>query len=856
MRRALRSAACAFWVLAACRALPEIPANTCGNHVIEEGEDCDGFPVLGAECRLPGREGECHLDCSTADDGPGSCPAGFGCDQDGVCRHPTGSFVAAPGSIPGGAVSLSSGDFDGDGRSDVLSRSASGYLGLAQLNLHYFDRSGAPLTSWSTTQLLASTTVASLSGDARSDVLFSQAAIGALLGEENRTLSPDAYPSYHIRGADVLVTPVLDLPVNDGSALLVISRVGSKLQLLRPSDSGGELVFAATLGDDDKLVDEPTTGHVFDDRERYSCRELAIAFEENPRISLYQLCKSEGGKLLWRDSPVITTLELDQGIAPSAPPLFADIDGDGHPDVVVPTELGPYVAYGDGEQLEPLRPLALQYADGAPATGSPLAAGDFTGDGSADLIMPYGLLVSERVDGKVAYLAAQGARRGPWARGLVADLNADGRLDAIAASDRNPGIEFFMGTPDGRRNSFVIPTTHAAERLCASDFDGDGISDLAFVMPDQGPGGDDQIAVAFGNAVGAPDVPVPAAHVPDITELARLSDDPNETSSDLIIVNDVSLARGDDEQHSALSLLVGSGDRRFFSPILLTTFSVDGSLEQPDSVAVTAGYFDDDERLDVAAIGLAVGMPDPASTALDFEYSLWLLPDFASGESAPRKLPWIYESRLQPVLPDPASAPLAVRFFGADLDADGRDELLFVAPIEVGQGLGDSRCLIAWAGVTDDGTALSPTRTLELEESCSYEPSVEVRDLDGDGANDLVIVTGRMESPGLTVLWNDGSGELSVDATTRIDDPGGITGFTTFEPSPHAPLLLAYTTAEGLYWLDVHADRTFSVAGALPETFGRATAVTAGDIDGDGLTDLAVADSGSVRVLKAGLSQR
>ena len=47
---------------------------------------------------------------------------GWGCDREGICREPTGEFEPPAEYRVGGASSLLAGDFDGDGRADILSR--------------------------------------------------------------------------------------------------------------------------------------------------------------------------------------------------------------------------------------------------------------------------------------------------------------------------------------------------------------------------------------------------------------------------------------------------------------------------------------------------------------------------------------------------------------------------------------------------------------------------------------------------------------------------------------------------------------------------------------------------------------
>jgi hypothetical protein len=293
--------------------------------------------------------------------------------------------------------------------------------------------------------------------------------------------------------------------------------------------------------------------------------------------------------------------------------------------------------------------------------------------------------------------------------------------------------------------------------------------------------------------------------------------------------------------------LIGSGDRRlFFSPVVLTTFATDGSLVEAECAYAIPGHFVEPGRLDVLAIG-ANG--EPTSPALAF--SAWLLADFSSGRSSPQRLDWEFSPELEPLYPDPTFTPLAVRAAAADLDGDGLDEVVLAAPLRE-----EKRCRLAWADVTEGGARLVPVRELSFEEECRLEPPLALRDFDGDGAMDVAILTGPEGAGRIRVLWNDGYGNFSAEDATLVADETSILAFVPFQRTPASPLELAYTTATEVKWLEaLGAGRSFSEPRGLGG-FTEASGLTAGDIDGDGVTDLGVADAGGVRVLRAELDLR
>jgi hypothetical protein len=116
-----------------CSTLPDVPRGVCGNHVVENDEDCDssspkcGAPSSGASaCRFV-------CDPTHAID----CPGGYFCGRDQICRKPkaSGSYTLGPPIAIAGAR-LQVVDLDGDRVPDVVERT------VTALNLLRNDGTG------------------------------------------------------------------------------------------------------------------------------------------------------------------------------------------------------------------------------------------------------------------------------------------------------------------------------------------------------------------------------------------------------------------------------------------------------------------------------------------------------------------------------------------------------------------------------------------------------------------------------------------------------------------------------------------------------------------------------------------
>lgn len=834
--------------LGGCRALPDLPSGECGNRVIEAPEDCDTFSTLDAVCRPPGTAGECHFDCTPKDGEQVACPPAFGCDTSHVCRRVTGRFERAEDPVPGDAETLMSGDFDGDGRADIVNLEPAGALGARRMSVHYFDTQALPVAEWTTNVLLNSHAVANLSeGDSRSDLLASGSAFGILLGQADRTLAPDIRPSYSLPGTLVRVVSIFDDQVDATSGLLVLAERDGTFELARPGTGQRLLTKLCELpGSIATLAGKPAVGRLFED-DQHPCRDLVLAVTGAQSISTYQACRRDEttGAPHFRESPLMTTVDFDPPANVAGGPLLADFNGDAYLDVFVMSDRGPYVAFGNGSELGALTPYSIDVTpDPGVEIPAPLAAGDFTGDGLADLVTPLALLVSQAKEASVvSYRISQTALGAPWSEACIGDVTGDGALDVVAASSDRPDLDWFAGTRTDRPNSFQIPTTHPARHLALGDFDGDAIRDVAFLELGAGPDDSDALRVAFGGDEASLDSPVAAGNVTRGLDVSALVDNQNDLRADLLVTHELDDSEG--MPGNALSLLESGGRRTFLAPIQLSTFgtdALDSPIDQSNALAINGGHFLAPDRLDAVILGWSL-TPNENNPP----YALWLVADLASHRATTERLGWVFDELLVPH--GDQYEPL-VSLRSGDFDTDGIDEAVLAGPIE-----GGDRSMVAYARVDAASRSVLPGGSITLDLPCPPRPGTWIEDVDDDGANDVVLATG---SPGIdgsvVVLFNDGRGGFDADDVhVVIPESERPRAVSPYRPSAGEPLRFAYVTDSAVRLVESHGKSRSFVALGDVAALTAGTGITVGDVNGDSVLDIAVADAGSIQVLKASL---
>jgi FG-GAP-like repeat/FG-GAP repeat len=498
---------------------------------------------------------------------------------------------------------------------------------------------------------------------------------------------------------------------------------------------------------------------------------------------------------------------------------IGDFNGDGHADLAIAN-------YGYFEPNGALVPgtgdvsVLLGKGDGVFQSGGTYEVGsnpfalvvtDFNGDGRADLAVAnyrsnnVSVLLGNG-DGSFKDPLEYAVGSTPYAI-VAADFNGDGRDDLAVANQWSRSVTVLLGHGDG---SFQNPASYAAGSLpgalAVADFNGDGHLDLA--VANEGTYGTDgvfvpgtgDVSVLLGNGDGTFRSQLTSLAGSNPNSLAA-GDFNGDGRTDLAVTN-----YGSED----VSVLSGNGDGTFQDQ---ATYAV-GS----HPYAIVAGDFNRDGHLDLAVGALGTGsilvlagqgdgtFQDPVTYAVgSYPYAL-VVGDF-SGDS------------------------------GIDLAVANEGD----GDVSVLLGNGDStfRNQVTYAVMP----ALMSAVTSTVMYAAGLQPiSLVAGDFNGDGRTDLAIANNG--SNDISVLLGNGDGTFRNQVTYAVGSSPYTLVAGDFNGDGRTDLAVANQGSGDISVLLGNGDGTFQAP--VPYAVGsNPSAIVVGDFNGDGRTDLAVANVGS-----------
>lgn len=192
---------------------------------------------------------------------------------------------------------------------------------------------------------------------------------------------------------------------------------------------------------------------------------------------------NDSGSIVWPNNGSLDFSSSPIAIGPGNPPfIVADMDGDGHPDVVTPFQ----IFYGNGSYQ--FTPVALPAA-----LSAPFVVGNFTGNGRLDIAA--GGLTYLNMGNRTFQTVQSGLPLSEGTLAVVGDFNGDGKDDlaVVAPSDSSIAIYYSLGDGTFYQGAQLNPVGGPGG-LAVGDFDGDGKIDLAAALNNQ------EVVAVFFNA--------------------------------------------------------------------------------------------------------------------------------------------------------------------------------------------------------------------------------------------------------------------------------------------------------------------------------------------------------------------
>jgi Bacterial Ig-like domain (group 3)/FG-GAP-like repeat len=476
--------------------------------------------------------------------------------------------------------------------------------------------------------------------------------------------------------------------------------------------------------------------------------------------------------------------------------------------------------------------VAQSFAIAPAPTG--VASGDLNGDGHPDLV------VTRQGSGSVSVLLGNG--KGGFSAGvnypagttasnvLVADLNGDGKLDVAVTDSATGSVDVLFGNGDGTlRSAVVYAGIKYPIALAAGHFTAPGKADLAVASSDG-------LSVLLNDGAGnfsAP-VAVPVASQPRALVAADLKSSGHD---DLLLANQdgsVTVLVGDGAGHFAAqpAISVGAGP---LSSVVATDLNADGHPDvavaqaSSNTVTVLLGHGDGTFQ---AGSSYTVGNGPARIIAADLTGSgvtdLVSVNQFSNTFSV---LVGKGDGTFRPSI-DFVAGNLPLALAAGDFNGDGKTDLAIANSLDANLSVPLGR---------GDGTFIAtPSYRADLESR-----SVAAGDLNGDGRRDLVVANycgtdSACSSNGTaTIFLANTDGTYRPASTIELGAGPRAVALASLHGSGKLDLIALSSADKTLSVLTGNGDGTFG-APQLYNLSASPRAVFVGDFNGDGRPDLAI----------------
>jgi hypothetical protein len=360
----------------------------------------------------------------------------------------TFSLASSP-SVGNNPIGLAAGDLNGDGNVDLITANSTD--GTASVLLGKGDGTFASSATYAVGNQPTSLALTDLNGDGKLDVTVVNGAdnnVQVLLGGGDGTFRAGTYrvPTgpFSITSGDFNRDGIPDLAVlnGDGTVTVLLGDGHGGFKALSP-------FVACTSFPPLQIMAADFNGDGISD--------LASACNNST--------EQDGVVAIWAGKGDGTfQLHADVGYEPILKIAIADINGDGIPEVIWATDDFALALDFSGN-------LTQIYEGTGDIDG--IRAGDFNGDGKADLLVtgPGVVLLGDGTGSFQTFSTG-------WTGGLTGDFNGDGLSDFIN-DPGYPPMQIISSNGDGTFvEAFVLPSDRFGNPKALADFNGDGVLDL------------------------------------------------------------------------------------------------------------------------------------------------------------------------------------------------------------------------------------------------------------------------------------------------------------------------------------------------------------------------------------------